>query len=150
VTHRISGSSYVSNALTLCFVDGDGKCPAALPRRSGRAGALGQAAAARLAAGSALDVVEPRLLLSSDKARAPFTLRLEVTHRISGSSYVSNALTLCFVDGDGKCPAALPRSGGGLLWPLLAAPAALVRLGRRRRRAWRQGPPWTSSSPGCF
>ncbi len=96
---------------------------------------------------SAVFVVEHRLVLTSGAARSPFRLRVratDLTDPDDDGGTLSERLTVCVLNEDGKCPAASrPSSGGGggggggsgLLWLFLAAPATLVRLRRRQRPA---------------
>ena len=111
--------------------------------------------------------VEHRLLLSSAGARL-LTVKLAVTDVTDGSASESGALTVCFVDEDGNCPAppvapiAPPGPGpdpgpgpgagsagggggggaSGLLWLVPAAAAALVLATRRRRFVRRRAAPF--------
>ncbi len=95
---------------------------------------------------SAVFVVEHRLVLTPGAARSPFRLRVratDLTDPDDDGGTLSERLTVCVLNEDGKCPAASRSSGGGgggggsgLLWLFLAAPAALVRLRRRQRLAF--------------
>ena len=102
-----------------------------------------------LVGGASVDVVEHRLLLSSDRPRAPVPVRLRVTDVTAdvsdrSSPSVPDALIVCFVNANGVCPSAPPAAGGGggggatgLLWLAATGGAFSLRIRRRWRAARR-------------
>ena len=102
-----------------------------------------------LVGGASVDVVEHRLLLSSDRPRAPVPVRLSVTDVTAdvsdrSSPSVPDALIVCFVNANGVCPSAPPAAGGGggggatgLLWLAATGGAFSLRIRRRWRAARR-------------
>ena len=121
--------------------DGDAVFSLELAGAAGDSARLVSRVARTLVAGAPVEVVEHRLLLASDRPRAPFAVKLDVTDGTDGSASVSGALTVCFVGEDGLCPAVAPlpvvsttpAAGGGgggatgLLWLVAAAPALFLR-----------------------